>query len=352
MRDSAGYSLPYDPNREIVQVYSSLRSDNELSSTRFSGYLQDAFGLETDAGKFSIVAGVRGSYWSFNKEFIFSPRASVAFEPKDKNYTLRFATGVYYQSPFYKEFQKRISDPTGDYIVLNNNIKSPKSLHFVLGGDYRFSAQNGTRPFKFTTEIYYKKVTDQIPYTVNNVKIRYDAENVGSGSIMGWDMKLFGEFVKGTDNWVSLSFMKATQDVYGVSVPMPTDQRYNLSLFFQDFLPGRERLKASILGHLSQGLPTSPPNGGYSKGYSRSTAYKRVDIGMSWLLLGEGFDIRHRNNFVGTFKNIWIGLDIFNVFDIQNVSSYSWITDIFNQQQSVPNYLTGRQLNFKITADF
>ncbi|MDH6355883.1 hypothetical protein M2132_002233 [Dysgonomonas sp. PH5-45] len=350
LRDSAGYSLPY--NGQIVKVYSNLISNNSAESTRMSGYLQDTYRFSGANGFFTLTAGVRASYWSFNKEFIFSPRATLAYVPAEgSDYVLRFATGVYYQAPFYKELQKTEVDEDGNsYVTLNKDIKSQRSIHFVLGGDYHFKALE--RPFKFTAEMYYKSLSDINPYKVDNVKIRYMGENAGSGYIMGLDMKLFGEFVPGTDSWISLSFLKANQKIDGVNVPMPTDQRYNLSLFFQDYLPGRERLKMSLQGHLSQGLPTSAPHSSYNSKTFRSPAYRRVDIGFSWELLGEDYAIRNRSAFAGAFKNVWLGLDVFNLFDIKNTNSYYWVTDIFNHQYGVPNYLTGRQLNFKIVADF
>jgi len=348
MRDSAGYSLPH--NGEIIQVYSNLISNNKTDNTRFSGYLQDTYKFSSGDNLYTLNLGVRGSYWSFNKEFIFSPRASFAWIPGEKGLTLRLAAGVYYQAPFYKEYQRTVERDGNHYIELNRDIKSQKSIHFVAGGDYVFKVKESK--FKFTGEIYYKNLSDIIPYTVDNVKIRYSGENIAKGYIMGIDTKLFGEFVPGTDSWISFSLMKAQQDIRGVKVPMPTDQRYNFSIFFQDYMPGKERLKMTLIGHLSQGLPTSAPNTGYEKGYFRSSSYRRVDIGFSWELLGEDYAIRRRSSFVGTFKNVWIGIDLFNMFDIKNTNSYYWVTDIFNQQYAVPNYLTGRQLNFKIIADF
>ncbi|MFR9166966.1 MAG: TonB-dependent receptor [Dysgonomonas sp.] len=348
MRDSAGYSLPSTGNK--INIYSNLISKNKTNSTRFSGYLQDTYRFGNNENLFTLNVGVRGSYWTFNKEFLFSPRASFSWIPVDKGLTFRFATGVYYQAPFYKEYQRPVVRDGNTYMELNKDIKSQKSIHFVLGGDYQFKAIE--RKFKFTGELYYKKLSNLNPYTVDNVKIRYLGENIGSGYIMGIDTKLFGEFVEGTDSWVSFSLMKAQQDINGTKVPLPTDQRFNISLFFQDYLPGKERLKMSLIGHFSQGLPTTAPHTGYEKGYFRSSSYKRLDIGFSWELLGEDYAIRKRNNFVGTFKNIWIGVDIFNLFDISNINSYYWVTDIFNQQYAVPNYLTGRQLNIKFIAEF
>ena len=350
LRDSAGYSIPNTPDK--VSVYSNLRGNNSTNTNRYSGYLQDSYQFTSGENIFYLTAGVRGSYWSFNKEFIFSPRASITYIPSgENNLTFRFATGIYYQSPFYKEYQKIVTEANDNIITLNTEIRSQKSIHFVLGGDYSFKALD--RPFKFTSEIYYKNLSHLIPYTVNNVKIRYAGENLSSGYATGIDMKLFGEFVPGTDSWVSFSLMKAQQTINGVKVPLPTDQRYNVSLYFQDYFPGMERLTMNLRAHLSQGLPQSGPNSGYfDKGYLRAPAYKRVDIGFAWKALGTDFDIRNRSAFWGSFKNIWIGFDIFNLFDIKNTNSYYWVTDVFGQQFGVPNYLTGRQLNARIVAEF
>ena len=350
VRDSAGYSLPH--LNDMVSVYTNLRSDNSITSTRYTAFLQDTYQFTSGDNIIYINAGVRASHWTFNDETIISPRGSVSFIPGSKrDVTLRFATGIYYQAPFYREYQKIVTTGQNSEIILNENIKSQKSIHFVLGGDYKFKSMD--RPFKFTSEVYYKKLSDLVPYTVDNVKIRYSGENSGTGYTMGWDMKLFGEFVKGSDSWISFSLMKTEQTVDGIKTPLPTDQRYNISLFFQDYFPGIERLTMNLRGHLSQGLPQVAPNSGFSANNNfRTPAYRRLDIGFAWQALGEDFSIRRSNSFFGSFKNIWLGVDIFNLFDINNTNSYYWITNVFNQQYAVPNYLTGRQLNFKIVADF
>jgi hypothetical protein len=349
VRDSAGYSLPNLPT--IVGVYSNLKSENSIHSSRYSGYLQDTYQFIAGDHVLYLNAGVRASHWSFNNEFIISPRASLAFVPNASNLTFRLATGIYYQSPFYKEYQQIQSTNNNSTVVLNKNIKSQKSIHLVLGGDYKFKVVDSR--FKFTTELYYKKLTDLVPYTIDNVKIRYLGQNAGKGYAMGWDMNLFGEFVEGVDSWLSFSLMKTEQTVNGVKSPLPTDQGYNLSLFFQDNLPGTKRLTMNLKGHLSQGLPQAGPSlDFFEKGYFRTPAYKRVDLGVAWQLLGEDFSIRNRSSFLGSFKNIWIGADFFNLFDIKNTNSYYWITNVFNDKYAVPNYLTGRQFNIKIVADF
>ena len=351
-RDSAGYSLPQTGNG--VNVISNLYSDNDLSTTRISGYLQDVFKFRTKQGMFTLIGGIRGSYWSYNKEFIFSPRVSLGFIPNFyQNLTFRAATGIYYQSPFYKELRTTVQDAAGnDIIELNKDIKSQRSIHFILGGDYTFRAAD--RNFKVSADLYYKKLDDLIPYTVDNVKIRYYGENCAKGHAMGIDVKFFGEFVPGTDSWISFSLMKAEQTIRDmVTVPMPNSQGYNVSLFFQDYFPGYKRVKLNLKGVLSGGLPFIAPRTKYEdvKSTFRTPAYKRVDLGFSYQLAGGTDAIMDRGVF-RHLKNIWIGVDVFNLFDIKNVSSYYWITNIDNQQYAVPNYLTGRQLNARLIVDF
>ena len=351
-RDSAGYSLPQTGNG--VNVISNLYSDNDLSTTRISGYLQDVFKFRTKQGMFTLIGGIRGSYWSYNKEFIFSPRVSLGFIPNfDQNLTFRAATGIYYQSPFYKELRTTVQDAAGnDIIELNKDIKSQRSIHFILGGDYTFRAAD--RNFKVSADLYYMKLDDLIPYTVDNVKIRYYGENCAKGHAMGIDVKFFGEFVPGTDSWISFSLMKAEQTIRDmVTVPMPNSQGYNVSLFFQDYFPGYKRVKLNLKGVLSGGLPFIAPRTKYEdvKSTFRTPAYKRVDLGFSYQLAGGTDAIMDRGVF-RHLKNIWIGVDVFNLFDIKNVSSYYWITNIDNQQYAVPNYLTGRQLNARLIVDF
>lgn len=350
-RDSSGYSLPQTGTS--VNLISNLYSDNHIESTRFSAYLQDAFKFRTEQGLFTLVGGIRGSYWSFNKEFIFSPRASLGFIPNfDQNMTLRFATGIYYQSPFYKELRQTTQDEQGnDITILNDRLKSQRSIHFILGGDYTFKMMD--RNFKFSAEVYYKKLDNLVPYTVDNVKIRYYGENCAKGYVAGLDMKFFGEFVPGTDSWISLSLMKSQQTIRETTkVPLPNSPAYNLSLFFQDYFPGYKRIKLNLKGVLSGGLPVTVPGHGYEYGYFKTPAYKRVDLGVSYQLAGGSDAIMDRGMF-RYLKNIWVGLDVFNIFDIKNTTSYYWITRAdTGTQHAVPNYLTGRQINARIIVDF
>ena len=347
-RDSAGYSLPHVPG-EVNVVYSQS-SSHDLNTTRFAAYVQDTYKLMTDRGLWSINGGVRVSYWDFNKETLVSPRFSIGFVPERNNrLSLRLAGGLYYQAPFYKEYRYERTDTLGNvYIDLNHNIKSQRSIHAIVGGDYTFRALN--RPFKFTTEIYYKNLANLIPYEVANLKVVYSGLNQSKGYVAGIDLKLFGQFVEGTDSWISFSLMKTQETLNGVKVPRPTDQRYSFALFFTDYFPKLPRLKFSLKAIVSDGLPTTSPRMTRDQSYFRQPAYKRVDVGLSFQLVGG----QHRptTGFLSHFKSIWLGVDVFNLFDISNVSSYYWITDVNAIQYAVPNYLTRRQINARLQLNF
>jgi hypothetical protein len=348
-RDSSGYLLPQTGTE--VNMTAHLFSDNRLKSARYSGYVQDVYKFRTSQGLFTVVGGVRGSYWTYNKEFIFSPRASAGFIPNaNQDWTFRLAAGLYYQPPFYKELRVEKKDADGNLMIqLNERLKSQRSLHFIAGSDYAFRLMG--RNFKLTTELYYKKLDRLNPYTVENVKIRYYGENCATGYIGGLDMKLFGEFVPGTDSWLSLSLMKTEQTIRGTTrAPLPNSRGYNLSLYFQDYLPRYKRLMLNLKGVLAGGFPVTAPRKGYEDGYRRTPPYRRVDIGLTYQLAG--LDIMTDRRFFRHFKNIWIGIDAFNLLDINNTVSYYWITDVYNQQYAVPNYLTGRQLNLRLSVDF
>ncbi|MBR1474718.1 MAG: TonB-dependent receptor [Muribaculaceae bacterium] len=347
-RDSAGYSLPHIPSE--VNVIYNQRSNHDLNTTRFAFFAQDTYKLMTTAGLLSINGGIRVSYWDFNKETLVSPRFSIGFVPERNNrFSLRLAGGLYYQAPFYKEYRMERIDSLGNaYIALNRDIKSQRSIHAILGGDYSFRAIN--RPFKFTTEIYYKNLSNIIPYEVDNLKMVYSGQNQGSGYVAGIDMKLFGQFVEGTDSWLSVSLMKTQETLNGVKVPRPTDQRYSVALFFTDYFPSVPRLKFSLKGIISDGLPTTAPRMTRDQAYFRQPAYKRVDVGLSFMLVGPGH--RPATGFLSHFKSIWLGVDVFNIFDISNVSSYYWVTDVNELQYAVPNYLTRRQINVRLQLKF
>ncbi|MDE6301617.1 MAG: TonB-dependent receptor [Muribaculaceae bacterium] len=350
MRDSAGYSLPYDP--DALRVIYNLDSHHDISSVRMALYAQDTWRLQTSAGYLNINGGVRLSYWSFNKEFLFSPRISLGFVPdKAPRWAFRFATGLYYQSPFYKEYRMPVQDAAGNTVIeLNDNIKSQRSFQIIGAADYTFRSFG--RPFKLTGELYYKALGNLIPFEVDNLKITYSGVNSSSGYAMGMDFKLFGQFVPGSDSWLSFSLMKTQEDLNGVKVPRPTDRRYSLGLYFTDYFPKFPRLKFSLKGIFSDGLPTTAPRVGRDVSYFRAPAYKRVDIGLSYGFVTPADSEHHRSGFLSHFKSMWLGFDVFNLFDISNVSSYYWVTDVNNIQYAVPNYLTRRQFNVRLSVEF
>lgn len=349
-RDSAGYSLPTAP--EGVHLIYNLTSRQDVSTNRFALYAEDAIYLESSKAFMTINAGVRLSYWDFNKEFLASPRVNLSISPIEYNrWNYRIAAGLYYQSPFYKEYrQEQIDAHDNAYILLNKDIKSPRSLQVLLGTDYTFRAMN--RPFKITAEAYYKNLANLISYEYDNLKINYSGVNDSKGYVMGLDFKLFGQFVAGSDSWLTFSLMKTQQTLDGKKVPLPSDQRYSVGLYFTDYFPKFPKLKFSLRGVFSDGLTMTPPRIKRSEAYFRAPAYKRVDIGLSYQLVGAPTDGVRPYNFWRHFKSIVIGVDVFNLFDISNVSSYYWVTDVNNIQYAVPNYLTRRQFNVRLSMEF
>lgn len=349
-RDSAGYSLPNIDNK-LEMIY-NLTSKHDLTTNKLSWYAQDTYRLLVNAGMFTFNGGLRMSYWDFNNEFLVSPRISIGYIPEFNNsLSFRLSGGLYYQSPFYKEFRETKTDENGNsYAELNRDIKSQRSIQLILGGDYTFRALD--RPFKITAEAYYKKLDDIIPYELDNLKIVYSGRNEADGFIAGIDFKFFGQFVPGTDSWFSFSLMKTQENLNGVKVPRPTDQRYSFGVFFNDYFPKFPKLKFSLKGIISDGFPMTPPQVSRDVSYFRAPAYKRLDIGFQYQLVGGEKDGVRPYNFWRHFKSIWIGVDVFNLFDFSNVSSYYWVTDVNNIQYAVPNYLTRRQFNVNLSVAF
>ena len=358
MRDSSGYSVPHTGER--LDLIYTLASNQDMKSRRVEGYVQDVFrwhtnsqSEETDEPRhtfFTLTYGLRFAHWTFNRETLLSPRASLAIVPaSNPDITYRFATGLYYQAPFYKELRDTTLTSSGvTAVTLNRNIKSQQSWQVLAAFDYRFKMND--RKFKFTAEAYYKALSNLIPYNVQNVKVTYYGENLTSGYALGLDMKLYGEFVPGTDSWVSFSLMRTQQKYQGQWVPLPTDQRYALNLHFTDYFPGTDRWKITLRLAYADGLPFGAPHRGIEAQSFRAPAYKRADIGMSYLALGNAKN-ETRNEKWGV-KRIWLGLDCLNLFGISNVNSYYWVTDVTNRQWAVPNYLTGRQINGKVIVEF
>ena len=345
MRDSSRYSIPHT-GEDLYMIY-SMRARNTLNANRIEAYAQDTYRF-TSPGEHSLFTlnyGIRLSHWSFNGETIVSPRLSLGVIPAfNHNVTMRFATGIYYQAPFYKEIRDTTTIDGVTYATLNKKAKSQRSIHFIAGMDYRFTMSK--RPYKFTVEAYYKALSDLVPYSINNVKVVYYGNNECSGHAAGLDMKLYGEFVPGYDSWISLSLMDTNMKLNGKNIPLPTDQRYAVSLYFTDFFPGTERWKMFLKLAYADGLPFSAPHQELERNVYRAPAYKRADIGLNYRLVNN--KDKQKRTF---FKNVWLGLECLNLFGINNVNSYYWITDVTNQQYAVPNYLTGRQINFRVSVE-
>jgi len=374
MIDSAGYTLPHDPDN-LLLLQEVVIAKNQLSSNRSSGFLQNTWTLDHDSTRMSLTAGIRGNYWDFNNQFLISPRATFSIKPKmRRDIAFRFSAGYYYQPPFYRELR----DMTGK---INYDIKAQKSIHFVAGSDWNLKAWG--RPFRYITEIYYKFLDDLIPYEVDNVRIRYYAKNNSHGYATGIDMKINGEFVKGIESWASISVMQTREDIkddyyytyYNKNneliipgytydnvavdsvrhepgyIPRPTDQRVNFSLFFQDYLPKYPSFKMHLNLVFGSSLPFGPPTYTKYKDTLRMPPYRRVDIGFSKMIKSEDTKVSEHSPF-RYFKTIWISLEVFNLLQVNNTISYLWIKDVTNRTYAVPNYLTPRQLNVKLIVQF
>ena len=359
MIDSVGYSVPYTGH--TITLFDVIKSNNELHSNRFTSFIQNTTTFEKGQTRFFLNAGIRASYWDMNNQFLLSPRVTFSVKPDWKrDLVFRLSSGYYFQPAFYREL--RYPDGT-----LNKDIKAQQSIHFVLGGDYVFTAWG--RPFKFTTEIYYKHLDNLIPYKLDNVRIVYAGENLASGYAVGLDMKIHGEFVPGAASWASLSLMKTEEDIKGDryrskegnlieagSYPRPSDQRVMVGIFFRDYLPSLPDYKVLLNLIYGSGLPFSPPNIPRYDVNFRMPSYKRVDIGFSKVMkrenatLKDGIPFRH-------LKSIWISAEVFNLLGTRNVISYTWIKTVSNQDNvpgafAVPNYLTGRRFNVRLTTRF
>jgi hypothetical protein len=340
--DSSGYSLPY--NDAEVELFRSVKAENHLRNNRISGFIQDSWLLPAGRGSFHFTGGFRGQYWSFNKQVIFSPRLSTKWKPNsDKNYSFRLAWGVYNQMPFFKELKNSEAEIIDD-------VEAQKSTHYLLGYDHYLTIWN--RPFKFTSEAYYKDLSNLIPYKVDNVYLRYFPEQTSTGYSCGIDFKIYGEFVKGAQSWAGFSIMKTEEVIIGDKqgnispgyIPRPSDQRFNFNLFFQDYFPGYPKIRMYLTLLYGSRLPFGPPYKDRWADVFRMPSYRRVDIGFSREFVDYNPD--------KVLKSTKVSVEIFNLLDINNTISYFWVPDISNQLHAVPNYLTGRRFNLKISTKF
>ncbi|MCB8994915.1 MAG: carboxypeptidase-like regulatory domain-containing protein [Bacteroidales bacterium] len=362
MVDSTGFSVPADGSS--LELSSVLKSENTVLSGKYSAYLQDTWGFRGISNEYYLTLGLRSTYLDLNGQFLLSPRMNFSLKPQwEKDIMFHFSGGVYFQPPFYREMR----DPYGK---LNTDLKAQRAVHIVAGGDYIFQAWE--RPFKLTTELYYKNLANLVPYKVDNVRIKYAGENLAKGYAVGIDFKLNGEFVKNAESWVSLSLLQTKEDIIndfyyevvnGVSRKVepgfysrPTDQLFNFGLYFQDYFPNNPDYKVHLNFLYGSRLPYSSPGTDRYDNLYRIPAYRRVDIGFSKILKKEDTMLSEKNPF-RHFTNIWISAEIFNLLDINNTISYLWVRTISNQQNvpgvfAVPNYLTSRRFNVKLTARF
>lgn len=380
MIDSAGFSLPHpadsigsqNPPRPLFDIRHISKGHNILNINNIDGFIHNEWNLNTKKDDIIIFSlGLRANYWGYNNEINVSPRAGFAYKPNwNKDMLFRLSGGVYVQPPFYREL--RMFD---GQLVEPDKASTQKSYQVVLTHEYNFMAWD--RPFILTSEIYYKYLKDIIPYEVDNIRIKYFADQKATGYATGMDIRINGEFVKGIESWASLSLMKSSENIrYYISpngtilsqsdinkgaeyvcdtlikgIPRPSDQKINFSVFFQDYIPYIPSFKVNLKLVFGTGLPFGAP---YSERYKqtlRMSPYRRVDIGFSKQLISETTSFKRKNP-LGYIKNCWISLEIFNLLGISNVSSYMWITDIYNIQYAVPNYLTPRQINLKLVAEF
>ncbi len=342
-RDSTGYSLPYSATN--LTLYYTQTAQNKISSNRVTGYIQDSWSIPVKTGDLYLTGGVRFNYWDFSDELLISPRATFNYFPEwEKKISFRLSTGVYYQSPFFKEL--KTSDGS-----INYDSKAQKSYQIVAGTDLLFTAWD--RPFRFTTEAYYKYMSHLVPYQIDNLQISYLAEDESTGYATGIDMKINGEFVSGLQSWASLSLLRTVEDIkddgYGI-IPRPTDQRLNFSMFFQDYLPGNPTYRMHLAGFYGSRLPFGPPNGERYQDIYRMPSYRRIDIGFSKIFISTATP--SKSPFFKHLTDMGLSLEVFNILDINNTISYFWVSSNSGDMYAVPNYLTGRKLNLKLTMKF
>lgn len=346
--DSLGFSIAPPDQGDVFDLYEVIKADNELSSERYSGFVQYNFGKElADSAQINYTIGIRTNYWTLNKENIISPRATFAYKPnwgKEKDYLFRFSTGLYQQPPFYRELR----DKKGN---LFPDVKAQKSAHFVLGADRHFEAWG--RKFKMVGELYYKHMWDVIPYEIENVRIRYLPSEKAVAYSAGAEFRINGEFVPGVESWLGIAAQQTAEDIEGDGhgyIPKPTDQRVNFNLFFQDYFKNNDRYKMHLNLAYGTGLPFGAPGSERNEQDLRVPDYRRVDIGFSYSLKDKKY--QNKSKLLKPFRSVWIGAEVFNLLAIRNTISYLWVTDAQNAQYAVPNYLTSRLLNFRLIAKF
>lgn len=363
--DSAGYSLPNNPDQ--VLLYSVLKTRNNLESARISGFFQNTYTYRHESRReVRISAGLRATYWDLTGEALLSPRAQILYKPlKGKSdISYRLAGGLYAQPPFYRELRR----PDG---TLNRSLKAQKSAHIVGGLTFDFNlGKANPKKFRFISEAYYKKLWDLVSYDIENVRIRYSGENDASGYVTGLDLRMNGEFVPGAESWINLSFLQARERLTGVQhlqreigqneatpvdfVPRPSDQFMSLSVFFQDYLPRNENFKMHLNFTLGTGLPFGlRGNNTVFRNTYRFDPYHRVDIGFSLSLWDRAKSLqKHPDHWLRFTRSAWTSLEVFNLMQVQNQAGNTWIKTVFDQQYAIPNYLTSRRINLRFRFEF
>ncbi len=371
-QDSAGYTLPYQPN--MLQLSKVIKSNANLAINKFSGYLQDNILLGDSSNSVTLTGGVRFNYNSLNQEFLITPRISASWKPRSKkDIIFRAAAGAYHQPPFYRELRRYNG-------TVNTNLQSQKSWQTVAGFDYNFIGIGG-RPMRWTTEAYYKSMTDVVPYDVDNVRIRYFGENNAKAYATGIEMRLHGELVPDAESWISLGIMKTAEDISGDHyyryknaagefinaqspdqvvvdstrfdvgwLRRPTDRRITFGMYFQDYLPTNKNFKMFLNLLYGSNLPYNIPGAVRYRNAAVIEPYIRADIGFSALLVDDDRSKRRSHSPFRNFDNIWASLEVFNIIDRANVISYLFVKDFSNTVYLMPNRLTPRLVNFKIVA--
>lgn len=353
--DSTGFSIdppffeslgdqPYTANEGPIVPYQNIRKTNNTKTNRIQSYVQWSKNSNIGSTEIYSNAGVRLHGWSIDNQkmnFVFSPRFQIGIKPDwEKDMIFKLSGGVYHQPPFYRELR----DYNGE---INYDVKAQKSIHLVASNEYSYSLWN--RPFKLTSEIYYKDMTNVNAYTVDNVRIRYLANNNAKAYAYGLDLRLNGEFIKGTESWFSFGYLNTKENIDNQGyIPRPSDQRLKFGILFQDYIPNIPDLKMYLNLVYNTGVPGGAPSYANSYDYqNRLPDYKRVDLGISYVIVSDEKDFKR--GWKKNFSDLSIGLEIFNMFDIQNSITNTWVRDVYSKRQySIPNYLTPRLLNLTI----
>jgi hypothetical protein len=361
--DSAGFSIrpptidafnnqPYEPFQGPLVPFQSVRATNNVQIDRLQAYAQWSKRSTLGNNEVFYNAGVRIQNWTVNgdgiesaSQTVFSPRAQFAIKPNwNEDMLFRLAGGLYYQPPFYRELRDSLG-------VVNPNVKAQKSIHMVLGNEYSFRMWD--RPFKLVSEAYYKNLTDVNPYTLENVRIRYRAKNNAKAYAYGLDFRLNGEFVPGTESWFSFGYLKTEENIEGQGyIARPTDQRLKFGILFQDYMPKIPDMKMYLNLVYNTGVPGGSPS--YADPYeyqNRLRDYKRADLGISYVIVDQ--NKTYKQGWKSKFKEFSFGFEIFNLFDVQNTITNTWVRDVYSKRQyAIPNYLSPRVFNVRLSTKF